>query len=133
MKKIPFFFLLVSALALAPLRVNAMMKGKEDSKKEESKKQGTEYSKEQEEKELIEHVGASHDPSASVNHVLWRTETSEESHEEEANSREPEKTKPSLELDLSKESISEQIEAAKEDEAFWLERQEWLVEMEAKF
>ncbi|MBX9742759.1 MAG: hypothetical protein K2W99_04390, partial [Chthoniobacterales bacterium] len=79
----------MSALTVAPMRVSAMMKGKEDSKKEESKKQGTEYSKEKEEKDLIEHVGASHDPSASVNHVLWRTETSEESPEEEANSREP--------------------------------------------
>ncbi|MBX9742812.1 MAG: hypothetical protein K2W99_04660, partial [Chthoniobacterales bacterium] len=131
-KKLPLFFLL-SALTVAPMRVSAMMEREENPKEEQSKRQETEYSQEQEEKELIKNVGVSRDPSASVNHVLWRTETSEESHEEKANSREPEKTKLSLELDLSKESINEQIEAAKEDEAFWLERQEWLVEMEAKF
>ncbi|MBX9743518.1 MAG: hypothetical protein K2W99_08290, partial [Chthoniobacterales bacterium] len=78
-------------LLASPLKVKAVVKaikGKE-GKEEASSKETEKYSKEQEEKDLIEHVGASRDPSASVNHVLWRTETSEESPEEEANSREP--------------------------------------------
>ncbi|MBX9742730.1 MAG: PT domain-containing protein, partial [Chthoniobacterales bacterium] len=133
-KKLPLFFLL-SLLVISPWRGNAMEMAKEGEGEkprspESNKKEVLEYSKQIEEQELIKNVGASRDPSASVKNVLWRTESSEEPHEEEANSREPEKKHS---LDLSKESISEQIEAAKEDEAFWLERQEWLVEKEKEF
>jgi ribosome-binding protein aMBF1 (putative translation factor) len=35
-------------------------------------------------------------------------------------------------LDFSKAALKEKIEVSKEDENFWLERQEWLVEMEQK-
>ncbi|MBX9742472.1 MAG: hypothetical protein K2W99_02890 [Chthoniobacterales bacterium] len=71
MKKLSLL-LLAGASVLAPLRVSAMMERKEEPKKEELKRQGTlEYSKEREEKALIENVGSSR---GGTPEGLWKSE-----------------------------------------------------------
>ncbi|MBX9742364.1 MAG: hypothetical protein K2W99_02335 [Chthoniobacterales bacterium] len=81
MKKLSFLLLLI-LLVLAPVRVSAMMKAEtkndEDSKSKEAEKAGK-YSKEEEERGLINNVGTSYVPSASVKNVLLKSESNESS------------------------------------------------------